>query len=98
VAVERLRAWVADDATEPARETGDRLWLLASPGAAGPWFPSPEEIEDVVAELLPDSRREVIEEGIVSRPDLTAAIVRRITAPLRTAAPPGRTAAGKRSS
>jgi pimeloyl-ACP methyl ester carboxylesterase len=98
VVVERLRAWVADDATEPAREMGDRLWLLASPETAGPWFPSPEEIEDVIAELLPDSRREVIEEGIISRPDLTAEVVRRITAPIRAAAPPGRPAAGRRSS
>jgi pimeloyl-ACP methyl ester carboxylesterase len=85
VLVERIRAWVADDATEPARETGGRLWLLFSPDTGGPWFPSPEEMEDVIADRLPNSRREVIEEGIVSRPDMTAALVRRITAPLRVA-------------
>ena len=35
--------------------------------------------------LFPDAHVEEIEEGIISRPDLTAAVVRRVTAPLRAA-------------
>jgi pimeloyl-ACP methyl ester carboxylesterase len=82
VAVERIRAWVADDAAEEGRRIGSRLWSVISPGAAGPWFPSIDEMERIMVELLPEARREVIEDGIVSRPDLTAGIVRRITADL----------------
>jgi pimeloyl-ACP methyl ester carboxylesterase len=81
-AVERIRAWISDDATEEGRRIGNRLWSLTSPGAGGPWFPSIDEMEGLLAELLPEVRREVIEDGIVSRPDLTAGIVRRITASL----------------
>ena len=36
-------------------------------------------------ELFPDAHVEEVEEGIISRPDLTAAVVRRVTAPLRAA-------------
>jgi hypothetical protein len=35
--------------------------------------------------LFPDANVEEIEDGIVSRPDLTAAVVRRVTAALRAA-------------
>ena len=79
VAVERLRAWAGDDAVEEARALGDRLWLLTSPVTAGPWFPSSEVLHDVLAKLIPDAHLEEIEDGIVSRPDLTAEVVRRIT-------------------
>jgi pimeloyl-ACP methyl ester carboxylesterase len=79
VAVERLRAWADDTAVEPARAMGDRLWLLNSPQTAGPWFPRPEVLEEVLAELLPEARRAMISDGIVSRPEETAAVVRRIT-------------------
>jgi pimeloyl-ACP methyl ester carboxylesterase len=79
VAVERLRSWADDDALDPARAIGDRLWLLTSPQTAGPWFPSYEALDEVLAKLLPDARRVVIADGIVSRPDETATVVRRIT-------------------
>ena len=79
VAVERLRAWADDSAVEPARAMGDRLWLLNSPQTAGPWFPPPEMLEEVLAVLLPEARRETISDGIVSRPEETAAVVRAIT-------------------
>ena len=80
VVVERLRAWAKDDAIEQARSLGDRLWLLTSPVTAGPWFPSSEALHEVLAELIPDAHLGEIEDGIVTRPDLTATVVRRMTA------------------
>jgi pimeloyl-ACP methyl ester carboxylesterase len=79
VTVERLRAWAQDDATEQAKALGDRLWLLTSPVTAGTWFPSSETLHEVLGALLPDAHLDEIEDGIVSRPDLTAAVVRRIS-------------------
>jgi pimeloyl-ACP methyl ester carboxylesterase len=83
--VERLRAWNEDDPSDAARALGDRLWLVTSPDTAGPWFPSIEVIDDILRRLLPDANRANIEQGIVSRPDLTADVVRRITADMRVA-------------
>jgi pimeloyl-ACP methyl ester carboxylesterase len=74
-AVSRIRAWIRDDATEAARTLGDRLWILDYPG--NPWFPP--ELAERMSELLPDARHEKVADGPMSRPDLTAAIVRRIT-------------------
>jgi pimeloyl-ACP methyl ester carboxylesterase len=75
----RLRAWAQDDPAEIGRALGDRLWILTSADTAGPWFPSIEVLDRVLRELLPDAHRIAIEDGIVSRPDLTADVVRRIT-------------------
>ena len=38
-AAARVRAWAEDDPTAAARETGERLWILAAPDVAGPWLP-----------------------------------------------------------
>jgi hypothetical protein len=84
-AVARLRAWVDDDASEPARACGDRLWMLWSENMGGGWFPTGEEAMRLSRRLFPDAHVEQIEDGIMSRPDATAAVVRRITAPLRAA-------------
>jgi len=43
-----------------------------------PLFPPAETVMPLMRELLPEAHLEVIEEGIVSRPDLTAAVVRGI--------------------
>ena len=83
--VARLRAWVEDDALQPARECGDRLWLLCAEAPGGGWFPSGREAVELSRRLFPDAHVQQIEEGIVSRPDLTAGVVRRVTAPLRAA-------------
>jgi hypothetical protein len=80
-----LRAWVEDDPLQVARACGDRLWLLCSETAGGGWFPSGREAMKLSRELFPDAHVEEIEDGIVSRPDLTAAVVRRVTAALRAA-------------
>ena len=84
-AVARLRAWVDDDALEAARACGGRLWLLCAEATGGGWFPSGREAAELSRQLFPDAHVEEIEEGIVSRPDLTAGVVRRVTAPLRAA-------------
>jgi pimeloyl-ACP methyl ester carboxylesterase len=83
VAVERLRAWIDDDASAAGRELGDRLWVLYSDNVAGQWLPSKSEFLGRVGDLLPDARLEEIQDGIVSRPELTADVVRRVSAPLR---------------
>lgn len=40
----------------------------------------------VLVSSLPDAHIEQIEDGVVSRPDIAAGVIRRITAPLRAAA------------
>jgi pimeloyl-ACP methyl ester carboxylesterase len=75
-AVSRMRTWIRDDATDVARALGDRLWILHYPG--NPWFP--EELAKQMPEVLPDAGHEAVDDGPMSRPDLTAAVVRRITA------------------
>lgn len=74
-AVERVRAWTRDDATDAARVLGERLWILNYPG--NPWFPP--ELAESMPEILPDARHQEVADGPMNRPDLTAAVVRRIT-------------------
>jgi hypothetical protein len=71
----RLRGWIGDDAREAARALGDRLWLLYFPGNA--WFPP--ELAQTVRREAPDAHVEEVENGVISRPDITAGYVRRIT-------------------
>jgi pimeloyl-ACP methyl ester carboxylesterase len=73
--VNRVRAWIRDDATNVARALGDRLWVLHYPG--NPWFP--RELAERMPEVLPDARHQAVADGPMTRPDLTAAVVRRIT-------------------
>jgi pimeloyl-ACP methyl ester carboxylesterase len=84
-AVERVRAWRDDDPLEPAQKLGDRLWILTSSVVAGPWLPPGPERDELTRRLLPEARIEVVPDGVVSRPDLAADAVRRITAPVRSA-------------
>jgi hypothetical protein len=83
--VARVRAWADDDPTAAARETGERLWIFSAPDVAGPWLPPPGERRRVIETLTPKAHLAEGEtgEGPVSRPDLTAALIRRITEPLR---------------
>ncbi|MEA2425141.1 MAG: hypothetical protein QOH13_1551 [Thermoleophilaceae bacterium] len=77
----RLEAWIADDPGEDPFILGDRL-IVAYEGA-GAWFT--EELHQRGQELLPDAQFIKLEGGAVSRPELTAAVVRRVTgAPLTT--------------
>lgn len=75
-ATERLRGWVGDTTLlDNARVLGARLWWLTIP--TNPWFPA--DLGERLHELLPDAHVETLEEGPFNRPDLTAAVVRRIT-------------------
>jgi pimeloyl-ACP methyl ester carboxylesterase len=84
VMVDRVRAWSEDDPAEIGRSLGDRLWMLLSPDTAGPWFPSAGTLDDDLRRLLPEARRADIEEGIISRPDLTAEVIRSVLAETRS--------------
>jgi pimeloyl-ACP methyl ester carboxylesterase len=75
----RVRAWAEDaDAAVAAREMGDRLLLLVGGNAAGGWFPDESELTGIITEHFPEAVVEHVEEGILSRPDQTAAVVRRV--------------------
>ena len=86
VAVARLRAWVEDEVLEPTRACGDRLWLLYADSMGGGWFPAGREAVRLARRLFPEAHVMEVEDGIVSRPDLAAGVVRRITAPVRATA------------
>lgn len=75
VTLARLRQWIAHDSREAGRALGDKLWMLTFGGNL--WFP--EQLIDTIRRDVPEARVEHIEDGAVSRPDLTAEIVRRIT-------------------
>jgi pimeloyl-ACP methyl ester carboxylesterase len=75
VGAARLRAWIADEALDESRALGDRLWILSH--SSNPWFPA--AALDRTRELLPEARIVSIADGPISRPDLTAAVVRAIT-------------------
>jgi pimeloyl-ACP methyl ester carboxylesterase len=71
----RIEAWIAADSTEAARALGDRVWILGHHD--NPWFPN-EGLERT-REVLPEAHIEILEDGPISRPDLTAGIVRQVT-------------------
>ncbi len=73
-AAARLRVWVRDDSTEAALSLAGRLWILAFGG--NPWFPVDQA--DRTRRALPEAHVVEVQDGPISRPDLTAAIVRRI--------------------
>jgi pimeloyl-ACP methyl ester carboxylesterase len=75
VAIARMASWRHDGVIDEARSLGDRLWVLQHPH--NPWFPA--DMLDATRELLPEARIEEVEDGHLSRPDLTAAVVRRLS-------------------
>jgi pimeloyl-ACP methyl ester carboxylesterase len=76
VAAERMRSWIADVALEPARALGDRLWILESGG--NPWFPI--EVARRSRAMIPEAHIKEVEDGALSRPDITVDVVRALTA------------------
>jgi hypothetical protein len=74
-ALGRLEAWIADDPGDEAATLGNRL-IVAYEGAGG-WFPA--ELTERVSELLPEAQFVKLDGGVISRPDLTAVVVRSIT-------------------
>jgi pimeloyl-ACP methyl ester carboxylesterase len=84
-AAARVRAWSDDDPTAAARETGERLWILAAADVAGPWLPPARERRRLTEMLTPMAHIEEGEAGTgpISQPGLSAEVIRRISAPLR---------------
>jgi pimeloyl-ACP methyl ester carboxylesterase len=81
-ALARFEAWAQTDITQQAEQLGDRLAALFFPTEMG----APEEFVRATSKALPQARVQLLEDGPISRPDLTAAAVRRVTAPLRAGA------------
>jgi pimeloyl-ACP methyl ester carboxylesterase len=77
----RLEAWINDEPGDDPYALADRL-IVAYEGA-GAWFT--EELLERGQKLLPGAQFVKLEGGAVSRPDLTAAVVRRVTGARETA-------------
>ncbi len=81
-AVERMHLWIFDETLDSARAVGDRLWILEH--GTNPWFTG--EIAKHTRELLPEANVLEVEAGAVSRPEIAAGVIRRLTSgPLVTA-------------
>ena len=74
-AVERMHLWIYDDTLDSARAVGDRLWILEH--GTNPWFTG--EIAKHTRELLPEANVLEVEAGAVSRPEIAAGVIRRLT-------------------
>lgn len=80
VAAARVEAWAQDEVTSVARDLGDRLVLLFDGRPGGGWFPEAEELRGILRERLPEARLEKVDDGLLSRPDQAAAVIRALTA------------------
>jgi hypothetical protein len=80
-AVARARAWFDDDSSEQGRAIGDRLSILFSDEMGGAWLPRGGELAGLLSEHLPEARLVPIADGIASRPDLTADVIRDLESP-----------------
>jgi pimeloyl-ACP methyl ester carboxylesterase len=76
-AVGYLEAWISAGSLDVARSLGDRLTVLAYPGNA--WFPL--EMYESLRDALTAACFEVVEDGPMTRPDLTAAVLLRVSEP-----------------
>lgn len=76
VTLARLLSWIDDDSGEEARAVGEKLWLLQH--AHNAWFPL--DIVEPTRAALPEAHVEVVDDGPLSRPDITAGLVRRLVA------------------
>jgi hypothetical protein len=74
--IARLEGWIEDQPTEDALALGDRLVIPYE--GAGAWFTA--DLHDRVPEFLPEARLERLDGGAISRPELTAEVVQRLTA------------------
>jgi pimeloyl-ACP methyl ester carboxylesterase len=71
----RLEEWIHDDPGDDPAQLGDRL-VIAYEGS-GAWFPS--ELTELGSQILPEARFVKLDGGALTRPDLTAAVVRGVT-------------------
>jgi hypothetical protein len=74
-ALPRIKNWIADDPSEDSLALGDRLWMLED--GSNPWFPI--EVARRTRAILPEAHILEVEDGAISRPDITAGIVRGLT-------------------
>src|SRR5436190_2296259 len=74
-ALGRLEAWIQDDPGEDPGSLGDRLTIAYE--GAGAWFPS--DLSEVASRLLPEAQFIKLDGGALTRPELTAAVVRGVT-------------------
>jgi pimeloyl-ACP methyl ester carboxylesterase len=74
-AVGRLEGWINDDPGDDPAAMADRL-VVAYEGAGG-WFPA--DLTARGSELLPEAQFMKLGGGAISRPELTAAVVRTVT-------------------
>jgi pimeloyl-ACP methyl ester carboxylesterase len=72
----RMREWIEDHAVDEGLAVGDGLWLLAD--GTVPWFSI--EVAHRTREILPDAHVLEVEDGPISRPDIAAGVIRRLTA------------------
>ncbi|HEX6714267.1 MAG TPA: alpha/beta hydrolase [Thermoleophilaceae bacterium] len=76
--LERADSYLDYDTAPVCEALGDRLWLVHWPSPLAPGRPIPG-----LRERLPEAHFVEIEDGPISRPDLSAAVVREATAALR---------------
>ena len=76
-AVGYLEAWIAAEGVDIARRLGARLTVLAYGG--NDWFPL--AMYEEMREYLIEACFEVVEDGPINRPDLTAGVLLRASAP-----------------
>jgi pimeloyl-ACP methyl ester carboxylesterase len=74
-AADRATRWLEDDVAAELQAHADRLWIVY--GGEDPLFEG--ELGARVRELLPEAHVQELADGPISRPDLTAACVRRLT-------------------
>jgi pimeloyl-ACP methyl ester carboxylesterase len=85
-AVARLGAYAGDDPFEHSVACGPRLHVLVGETLGGPWFPSGDEASRIAERELPEAHVGRVSDGVISRPDQTAAVVRELTAARRASA------------
>ena len=76
-AVGYLEAWISAGSMDVARRLGSRLTILAYPGNA--WFPL--ETYESLRDGLTESCFELVEDGPMTRPDLAAPVLLRVSEP-----------------
>ena len=78
-AIGYLEAWISAESFDVARRLGSRLTALAYPGNA--WFPI--ELYESMRESLTEACFEFVDDGPMSRPDLAAQILLRVSEPAK---------------
>ncbi|HEX8856250.1 MAG TPA: hypothetical protein VF752_11685, partial [Thermoleophilaceae bacterium] len=69
-------AWIHGDTREQARALGDRLWILNH--GTNAWFP--DDLVELIRQEVPEAVFVDIEDGPITRPDITADAIRRAVA------------------